>query len=113
VKKPKLPKKKFEFNSVEDLFYSQDEFDYHDLGPMTPFDIEENFNRFIEDSYFKMLRYVTIVTGKGQVVRPLVQRLLKTNKYVEKFKNAGYFNGQDGAFEVTLKAKILQTRHSK
>jgi DNA-nicking Smr family endonuclease len=105
MKKKKFTKK-FEFENAEDLFFSQDEFDFHDLGPLTHYDIELHLNRFLEDSYFKMIRYVTIVTGKGQVVRPLVERLLKQNKYVEKFKRAGYFNGQDGAFEITLKIKV-------
>lgn len=106
MKKNKKLKPKFQFDSVEDIFYCQNELDYHDLGPLTNYDIEKILNEFLEDSYIAMHKYVRVITGKGQVVRPYVQKLLKTNKYVEKFKTAGYFGGQDGAIEITLKSKV-------
>ena len=84
------------------MFISQDELDYHGLGPLTPFDIEERLDKFLEDSFVSGLNYVTIITGKGAKVRPLVERLLGRNKYVKKYRTGGYFNGQDGAFEVEL-----------
>lgn len=45
---------------------------------------------------------VLVITGKGKVVKPSVFKLLKQSKKVKEFKTAGYFNGQEGAFEVIL-----------
>jgi DNA-nicking Smr family endonuclease len=86
-----------------DKFISDSELDFHDFGILTEYEIEVILNNYIEDSYFLNLKYLLIITGKGKVVRPLVNKLLKTNKYVESHKRAGYFNGQEGAIEVTLK----------
>lgn len=84
-------------------FFADAELDYHVFGPMLPYDIEKILNEFIEDSVISSHKNLLVITGKGAVVRPLVQRLLKQHKQVESFKSAGYFNGQRGAFEVVLK----------
>ena len=84
-------------------FIAEAELDYHEFGQLTPFDIEKILTEFLEDCYIAKYNRVTIITGKGNVVRPLVRKLLKENKFVENFKPAGYFNGQGGAFEVELK----------
>lgn len=84
-------------------FIPQDQIDFHNFGEMTPFDIEKYLSEFLEDCYVAKYHQVLVITGKGSVVRPLVQKLLKQNKYVANFKPAGYFNGQGGAFEVELK----------
>jgi len=99
---------KYKKQDVEDIlkFVPEAEIDFHEFGPMTSFDIEKYLNEFLEDSYFLKLRYVLVITGKGQVVRPAVLKLLKENKFVESFKTAGYFNGQSGALEVILKSKL-------
>jgi len=67
-----------------------------------PFDIEKILQEFIEDSYVEGHRNLLVITGKGRVVKPTVERKLKGIKYIKNFKIAGYFNGQDGAFEVEL-----------
>jgi len=99
VKKQKYPKE----NLSPFQFIPEDTLDYHDFGELTAFDIEKLLNEFLEDSYIAKYSNVLVITGKGQIVRPLVERLLKTNKFVEKFKSAGHFNGQSGAFEVDVK----------
>lgn len=76
--------------------------DYHEFGELLEFDIQNKLEVFIEDSYYKDFTLVLVITGKGKVVKPLVQKLLSQNKYVESFTLAGYFNGQGGAFEVVL-----------
>lgn len=83
-------------------FISEAKIDFHEFGPMTEFDIEQRLLHFLEDCHIARLSSVLVVTGKGQVVRPLVERLLQRSKLVEKFQSAGYFNGQTGAFEVSL-----------
>lgn len=87
---------------MNDIFVSEDQLDFHDFERLTPFDIEKILNEFIEDSYVAGRENILIITGKGKVVRPLVEKLLPKNKHIRKFKRAGYFNGQDGAFEIFL-----------
>lgn len=102
VKKEKLaynPKLDFRLNN----FIPEAELDFHNLGRLQPFDIEINLDHFIEDCQIAGHKNVLVITGKGLVVKPIVQRLLKHHKQVESFKLAGYFNGQGGAFEVVLK----------
>lgn len=84
-------------------FVPEDQIDFHQFGLLTSFDIEKYLCEFLEDCYISKMSKVLVITGKGSVVRPAVQKLLKTNKHVHSFKSAGYFNGQSGAFEVELK----------
>ena len=76
--------------------------DFHEYGVIDHFEIQKILEEFIEDSYISQQKFILVVTGKGKVVRPLVKKLLRENKYVESFKEASYFNGQNGAVEVTL-----------
>lgn len=76
--------------------------DFHEYDSLNPYDIEKILNDFIEDSYIYGHKNLLVITGKGRVVRPFVNKFLKMNKYVEEYKAAGYFNGQDGAYEVIL-----------
>lgn len=76
--------------------------DFHDKGVLNAYEVEKFLNEFIEDSIIAEYKNIIIVTGKGQFVRPLVRKLLKVNKSIKKFNRAGYFNGQDGAFEVEI-----------
>lgn len=85
-------------------FVAEAELDFHHFGQLTDFDIEKILFEFLEDSYVSSKSNLLVITGKGPVVRPLVQKLLKQNKFVKNFNVAGYFNGQDGAFEVELRA---------
>ena len=89
-------------NSVLNDFYPEASLDYHEFGMLDHFEIEKLLNDFLEDCYINKLHNVLVITGKGQVVRPLVGRLLKNHKLVKSFKTAGYFNGQNGAYEVSL-----------
>lgn len=84
-------------------FIPDAEIDFHNFGELLPFDVERILNEFIEDSYVSNHKTLLVITGKGKMVRPEVQKLLNRNQHVEKFKQAGYFNGQSGAFEVWLK----------
>ena len=59
-------------------------------------------NIFLEDCYLEKLENVIVIVGKGYVVRPFVQKLLGSHKLVKEFKQASYYNGQSGAFEVKL-----------
>jgi DNA-nicking Smr family endonuclease len=85
-------------------FIPDSELDFHNFGVLNAAEIEKLLSEFIEDSYIANKNYLLIITGKGKFVRPLVKNLLRENKYIKSFKTAGYFNGQDGAFEVVLKS---------
>lgn len=84
-------------------FIPDTQLDFHDFGVLNPAEIEKILTEFIEDSYIANKTSLLVITGKGRVVRPIVKKFLKANKYVSSFKTAGYFNGQDGAFEVNLR----------
>jgi len=83
-------------------FFPEATFDYHNLGILSPYEIEKYFEDFLLDCDILGYKRVLVITGKGQVVKPLVAKLLKHSKKVSTYKTAGYFNGQDGAFEVVL-----------
>jgi DNA-nicking Smr family endonuclease len=100
--KLKSRKQKYQPKTNPFAFIPQAELDFHNFGELTVYDIEKYLSEFIEDCYVAKLKNVLVITGKGLVVRPLVLKLLKQNKYVESFKSAGYFNGQHGAVEVVL-----------
>lgn len=81
-----------------------DQIDFHDLGILSRDEIRHFTLDFLERSKASKFEKVRIITGKGSVVRPEVQKVLKNSKLVKKFKFAGYFSGQDGAIEVELKS---------
>lgn len=89
-------------NKVINDFFPEATFDYHTFGVLSPYEIEKYFEDFLLDCEIMGCKRVLIITGKGQVVKPIVNRLLKHSKKVESYKTAGYFNGQEGAFEVIL-----------
>jgi DNA-nicking Smr family endonuclease len=107
-KRKKLLYKKYsKLSPIEEkIFTAEAELDYHTYGIVTSFEIEKYLSEFLEDSYISSFRHVLIITGKGKVIRPLVEKLLSQNRYVSSFKKAGYFTGQEGAFEVILKTSI-------
>lgn len=106
--KRRLNQKKYnKFSKISDSifdkqFISEAELDYHEFGVINIYEIEKILNDFLEDCHIQKLKNVLVITGKGQVVKPYVQKFLKSHKFVGSFKTAGYFNGQSGAFEVTL-----------
>lgn len=99
-----MKKFKRKVKTVEELsgFYPENQLDFHTFGIINNFEIEKILGEFIEDCFIQKNKNILIITGKGNIIRPLVQKLLRQNKYVENFKQAGYFNGQSGAIEVVL-----------
>jgi len=98
--------------ALNNEFIAEGELDFHNThlpksygghgGVLLPYDIEKLLNEFLEDCHVAGYENVLVIVGKGKVVKPLVQKLLKQHKFVKTFKQAGYFNGQDGAYEVAL-----------
>lgn len=97
-------KSKYKNRNIDDWPWFQDEatFDFHEFDQLTSFDIEKKLKEFLEISYSEGKNSVLVITGKGMKVRPMVFRLLQKSERVKEFKQAGYHNGQNGAFEVIL-----------
>lgn len=89
--------------NFQQIFDYDDKLDFHTFGILRRFEINLHLEHFIEDSYARSYKNLLIITGKGQVVRPIVEKNLKLNKLIFTYRVGGYFNGQDGAFEVELK----------
>ncbi|MCA9383617.1 Smr/MutS family protein [Candidatus Dojkabacteria bacterium] len=93
-------------------FFPEATLDYHDLGELTDYDIEQHLNIFLVESHAAGYDKVLIITGigihsvNGPKVRPLVTRLLAENKLIAQYKQASIENGGRGAFEIWLKDKI-------
>jgi DNA-nicking Smr family endonuclease len=85
------------------LFRHDSQLDFHKYGLIDHFDVEQILSGFIEDEYISGNKALLIITGTGSMVKPTVAKLLKMNKFVKEFGEAGYFNGQKGAYEVILK----------
>lgn len=88
----------------DELFIPQAQFDFHEFSELLPYQIDQYYEEFINDCVRAKLKRVLIITGKGRVVRPHVERLLKKDDRIERYKSAGYYTGQEGAFEGWLKS---------
>ncbi len=97
-----MSKAKFVKVFPQNYFQADDQIDFHDFGQLNPFEIENTLNIFLEDNQIKGNKYLLVITGKGQVVKPIVFKILRDHKFVKRYKVAGYFTGQGGAFEVEL-----------
>ncbi len=90
-------------------FTYESKLDFHafDLKGITEYEIEMKLLHFLEDAFNRGDKNVLVVTGKGNVVRPTILKLLKSSSQikslVEGYRLAGYFNGQSGALEIVLK----------
>lgn len=104
--KKKIKQKKYTLDDLRTLyedFHPEATFDYHDKGILNSHTVELLYDQFVQESITDNFKRVLIITGKGDLVRPKVRLLLSRDKRVEKFSKAGYFQGQDGAFEVYLR----------
>ncbi len=91
-----------ELQLIFEPFRPQSELDYHDYGILTNEDIMRIYNEYISDCIKANYKKVRIITGKGKVVRPKVNKLLSRDKRVEKSEYSGYFSGGSGSFDVIL-----------
>ncbi len=89
--------------STKQDFVAEAELDFHNRGILSPHDVEFETDIFLREQQILGKRMVLVITGKGKMVRPVIGRFLKTHPVVMEFKTAGYYNGQDGAYEVILK----------
>jgi DNA-nicking Smr family endonuclease len=95
-------------NKYAHLSEPEAQLDFHNQGSLTPNQIKQRLNEFIQESHQKGIKKLLIITGKGlhsentAVVRPLVQNLLSSHPLVKSTLTARRDRGGEGAFEVLL-----------
>jgi DNA-nicking Smr family endonuclease len=77
--------------------------DFHGRDSYSAHEIEVDLEKFILEAVAYEYKHLVIVTGKGEKIRPQVEKLLCKTKAVKTFRTASYYNGQSGAFEVELR----------
>lgn len=106
---PKKKLRKSKKNKYDNLSKPQAEFDYHDLGVLTPKDIKNLANDFLAKCRDRGLTKVLFITGKGlhsrngaPVVKPTLKRHLESLSFVERVYESRRDRGGSGALEVIL-----------
>ncbi len=96
-------------NKYADLATPQRQLDFHQFGSLTPNQIYQEIERFLDDASKAKLQKVLIITGKGlhskdgkAVIKPLIQNYLRSHDQVKNFSFAPINQGGDGAIMVTL-----------
>ena len=104
-KKKKSPKT----NKYDNLSKPQAEFDFHDLGVLTPKEIRDHVWDFLKTAKSRGLNKVIIITGKGlhskngaPVVKPTVKKYLESKPFVTRVYEGRRDRGGAGALEVVL-----------
>ncbi len=96
-------------NKYAHLAATQSQLDFHELGPLTSEQILEETESFLKNAHHKKLKKLLIITGKGlhskngqAVIKPLIQKYLRTSDFVKNFSVAPVNQGGDGAIVVAL-----------
>jgi DNA-nicking Smr family endonuclease len=86
----------------EDMFREQATLDMHEFLPLPHDEIRDMIRTFIEEQHSLGKYQIKIITGKGQVVRPITLKIVSKSPLVKQFRFAGYYSGQNGAIEILL-----------
>jgi DNA-nicking Smr family endonuclease len=95
-------------NKYLHLAEPQATFDFHGHGTLTPHEIYQLLEGFLDECRAKKLKRVLVITGKGlhskgnAVVKPTVWRCLCEHPHVEQATEARRDRGGSGAYEVKL-----------
>lgn len=95
-------------NKYAHLSEPQAKLDFHGLGTLTPHEIYQMLEAFLEEAAQKGLERVLVITGKGlhskgnAIVKPTAQKCLAESPYVQSATQARRDRGGSGAFEVLL-----------
>ena len=77
--------------------------DFHDYDILNESYILEIYDQFIKESIEASQTKVLIITGKGEVIKPLINKTLARDNRVDTYNHAGMYQGGKGAFEIFLK----------
>ena len=95
-------------NKYAHLSQPQATLDFHGLGVLTPNEIHQKAQDFIQDASKKGFKRVLIITGKGMhskagpVIGPLLEEFLPRLDEVKSVVKARRDRGGEGALEVEL-----------
>ena len=100
LEKAKIKKEKvFSYTSMKSQYVSSQ----LDIRGISAAEVEQELDKFIDDAILANLKCITVVHGKGDgILRKEVNRLLKTNKYVDSFRIGGLSEGGHGATIIYL-----------
>src|SRR6056300_898064 len=106
-KKHKLKRQKK--NKFDNLSKPQEEFDFHDRGILTPYDVEKLADKFLDECRDRGLTKVLFITGKGlhsrngmPVIKPMLKKYLQEKPFVIRVYEGRRDRGGSGTLEVTL-----------
>jgi DNA-nicking Smr family endonuclease len=105
----KITKKRQKKNKFDNLSKPQEEFDFHDRGILTPHDIRELADEFLEECRDRGLTKVLFITGKGlhsrngmPVIKPMLKKYLLEQPDVLRVYEGRRDRGGSGTLEVIL-----------
>lgn len=96
-------------NKYEHLNTPQAEFDFHNLGPLTPHDIFRLADTFIINCSKNKFTLVSFIVGKGihspngPVIKPLLTNFLKQHPKVASISEGKITQGGEGVLNIRLK----------
>lgn len=100
------PQKK---NKFDNLSKPQEEFDFHDRGALTPYDIKKLADEFLEECRDRGLTKVLFITGKGlhskhgmPIIKPMLKKYLLEKPFVKQVYEGRFDRGGTGTLEVIL-----------
>jgi len=96
-------------NKFDNLSKPQEEFDFHDRGMLTPHDIRELADEFLQECEDRGLTKVLFITGKGlhsrngmPVIKPFLKKYLLEKPFVKRVYEGRRDRGGSGTLEVIL-----------
>ncbi len=95
-------------NKYENLNKIQAEFDFHNLGILSPQEIYSLADEFILNSQKNKLKKISFIVGQGKhskngpVIKPLLQEYLNNHPSVSKVSLGKFAQGGEGVLVVDL-----------
>ena len=101
--------KRQKINKFDNLSKPQEEFDFHDRGILTPYDIEKLADGFLDECRDRGLTKVLFITGKGlhsrngmPVIKPMLRKYLEGKSFVTRVYEGRRDRGGSGTLEIIL-----------
>lgn len=101
--------KRQKVNKFDNLSQPQEEFDFHDRGILTPHDIHQLADKFLEECRDRGLTKVLFITGKGlhsrngmPVIKPMLKKYLSEKPFVKRVYEGRRDRGGSGTLEAIL-----------
>ena len=96
-------------NKYDNLSKPQAEFDFHNRGAITPYELKRLTDEFLEECRDRKLTKILFITGKGlhskkgmPIIKPLLNKYLKTLPFVFRVYEGRFDRGGEGTLEVIL-----------